>query len=77
MGFSVGNRLKRNERVKPGGQLIQRSRGGGWPPGPRSPGEGARFPACFKLELTRLAGLDQDTREAGVKDTSKRFDLRQ
>ena len=68
------NRLKRNKRVKPGeGQLVQRSRGGGWPPGSQE----ARFPVHFKLELTRLAGLDQDTSEAGVKDTSKHFDLRQ
>ena len=44
-------------------------------PGPRRPGEGARFPMCLKLELTRLAGLDEDMRETGV-DTSKHFDLR-
>lgn len=58
LGFSAENRLKRNERVKLGeGQLTQRSGDGHWPLGPRSP-EGARFPARFKFELTRLAGLD-------------------
>ena len=50
----------------------------GWQraPGPGRPGEGARFPMRFKLELTRLAFLDEDTRETGVEDTSKHSDLR-
>lgn len=77
LGFSMENRLKGNEKVRPGeGQLTQRTRDGSWPPGPRRPGEGAMFPMCFKLELTRLAGLDEDTTETGVEDTSKHFDLR-
>lgn len=46
------------------------------PPGPRRPGEGARFLVCFGLGLTRLAGLDEDVRETGVRDNSKSFDLR-
>ena len=46
------------------------------PPGPRRPGEGARFLVCFGLELTRLAGLDEDVRETGVRNSSKSFDLR-
>lgn len=57
MGFIVENRLKRNERVKPGeGQLTQRSGDGCWPPGSQEPRRRGQVSARFKLELTRLTG---------------------